>query len=176
VPEPADQIAIARATAEQTRPLRRAVLRPHQRAEELVYPGDDAPETLHLAAWLGDDLVGTASLYREPRPGTDDARAFRLRGMAVAPEERGSGLGAELLHRCLEHARAQGASVVWCNARTRAARFYARHGFEAQGEEFELPVIGPHYVMAYDAQRKPVGSSRGSTGEAGSDGSSGNVS
>lgn len=174
MPEP--DVTIARATSAQTRPLRHAVLRPHQRPEELVYPGDDAPETVHLAAWRGEQLVGTASLYREPPPDEDDPRAFRLRGMAVAPEERGSGLGAELLRRCLDHAHEQGASIVWCNARTRAARFYARHGFEARGEQFELPGIGPHSVMVYEPQRNPSGSSRGSSGEPGSASSSGSVS
>jgi predicted GNAT family N-acyltransferase len=173
---PDRDVTIRRVTSAETRPLRHAVLRPHQRPEELVYPGDDAPETLHLAAYRRDELIGTASLYREPPPGSEDPRAFRLRGMAVAPADQGSGLGAELLRRCLEHAAREDASVVWCNARTRAARFYARHGFEARGEEFELPGIGPHYVMVYEAQRKPAGSNRGASGESGSAGSSGSAS
>jgi predicted GNAT family N-acyltransferase len=36
---------------------------------------------------------------------------------------------------------------VWCNARTPAVGLYAREGFAIEGEEFELPEIGPHVVM-----------------------------
>src|SRR5262249_51485474 len=80
--------------AAETRPLRRSVLRPHQTEAELVYPGDDAPATLHLGAFLGASLVGVASLYREPPAGESGAGDWRLRGMAVAPELRGTGAGA----------------------------------------------------------------------------------
>ncbi|MCW2985645.1 MAG: acetyltransferase, family, partial [Conexibacter sp.] len=55
--------------------------------------------------------------------------------------------GAALLAACLDHARAQGASRVWCNARTPARGFYERAGFVAEGAEFELPQIGPHFLM-----------------------------
>jgi hypothetical protein len=36
---------------------------------------------------------------------------------------------------------------VWCNARTPARGFYERAGFAVEGEEFELPEIGPHVLM-----------------------------
>jgi predicted GNAT family N-acyltransferase len=36
---------------------------------------------------------------------------------------------------------------VWCNARTPARAFYERAGFRTVSDEFELPEIGPHYVM-----------------------------
>ena len=38
--------------------------------------------------------------------------------------------------------------MVWCNARTPARGFYERYGFVAEGEEFELPDIGPHFRMS----------------------------
>jgi predicted GNAT family N-acyltransferase len=37
---------------------------------------------------------------------------------------------------------------VWCNARTPALRLYERAGFERESGEFEIPGIGPHFVMA----------------------------
>jgi hypothetical protein len=40
---------------------------------------------------------------------------------------------------------------VWCNARTPAAGFYGRAGFATEGEEFELPSIGPHFLMSRPA-------------------------
>lgn len=138
---------LRRITAEETRPLRQRVLRPHQPPEAMVYPGDDHPDTLHLGAYMGEQQVGVASLYREAPPGEVDPAAWRLRGMAVAPELQGAGFGRALLERCVEHATEQGGTRVWCNARTSAARFYTVMGFAVVGDEFELPGIGPHHVM-----------------------------
>jgi len=36
---------------------------------------------------------------------------------------------------------------VWCNARTPALSLYQRAGLAVVSEEFELPRIGPHFVM-----------------------------
>lgn len=129
-------------TAEQTRPLRQAVLRPHQQARELVYHGDDAPDTLHVGAFSGDQLVGVASVYREGDPG-----AWRLRGMAVTPALQRTGIGTALLDACIAHVKSHGGTRMWFNARTSAVAFYRRYGFQIQGEEFVLPDIGPHYIM-----------------------------
>jgi GNAT superfamily N-acetyltransferase len=136
------------ATAEATRPLRHAVLRPHQRPGELVYPGDDAPGTLHAIVRDGDRVVGTATISREPHPRDPAPGDWRVRGMATDPAARGAGIGAALLAACLDHARAEGGRRVWCNARTPACGFYARAGFAVEGEEFELPGIGPHHLMS----------------------------
>lgn len=138
---------IRRVSAETTRPLRQRVLRPHQRPEELVYPLDDAPETFHAAGFLDGALVGVASIYRVAEKGERNPDAWQLRGMATAPETRGAGYGALLLDRCVEHARAHGATKIWCNARISAEGFYRRLGFVVKGDVFELPGIGPHCVM-----------------------------
>ena len=136
-------------SADAVRPLRRAILRPHQRAEELVYPGDGAPGALHVGARTaaGGALVGVATVAPEPHPGDPAPGDWRLRGMATLPAIRGRGAGAALLQACLEHARAHGGRRVWCTARTTAAGFYERAGFAAEGDAFDVPPIGPHVVM-----------------------------
>jgi predicted GNAT family N-acyltransferase len=136
---------VERVDPEVVRPLRQRVLRPHQTVAEQVFAGDDDPRAAHFAAYDDDGVViGIASMTPEGGPG-----AFRVRGMATDPERgRGTGAGGALLMACLDHARAAGATRVWCNARTPARGFYERHGFVAQGEEFELPDIGPHLVMS----------------------------
>lgn len=128
------------------RPLRRALLRPTQAAEALVYAGDDDADALHVAGFVDDEMVGIASICREPYAG---APAFRLRGMGTVAAVRGRGFGRALLQRCLDHAVAQGVSTVWCNARVSAIGFYERAGFVTVGERFELPDIGPHVVMVW---------------------------
>lgn len=147
-------------TPEQTRPLRAEILRPGQDPETLVLYGDDIPGSFHAGAFEGGALVCTATVYPEPmpvapgadpgpgpRPALDPSNAFRLRGMATKQHLQGRGYGRAVLERCIEHVRASGAEVLWCNARTGALGFYQRLGFETVGDEFEIEGIGPHFVM-----------------------------
>ncbi len=138
---------IRRISAAETRPLRQAILRPHQPVEELAYPGDDAPETAHFGAFLDGKLIGIASVYHEPPHGETNQSAWRLRGMAVVPQLFRKGIGSLLLRACLNHAKQRGGTMMWFNARTPAVPFYQAHGFQIRGEEFTLPDIGPHYFM-----------------------------
>ena len=148
-----DDVDIRRVEAEVTRPLRHSVLRPHQDPAELVYPGDDLPETWHGAVLEKGRAIGTASMYREGHPNLPPAFSWRLRGMAVAPEWRGRGLGTALLAAALEHVESIDDQGVWCNARTPAVAFYQRHGFRTVGDEFEPPDIGPHFLMIRPGSR-----------------------
>lgn len=138
---------LRRIPAAETRQLRHVVLRPHQRPEELVYPGDEAPDTVHLGLYVEGQQLGVASLYRESQPGSSSTTEWRLRGMAVLASEQGKGHGAALLQACIDHATRHGGTRLWCNARTTASRFYRALGFSVEGGEFELPGIGPHYLM-----------------------------
>ena len=133
--------------AAQVRELRHALLRPFEPPEKIVYSGDDAPDTLHAGAFDGETFVGIASVCREPMPGRGDAGVWRLRGMATTPGVRGRGFGRALLEACFTHIRARGGTLLWCNARVVALGFYEHLGFIAEGEEFEIVPIGPHYVM-----------------------------
>lgn len=140
---------IARVAAAAVRPLRSAVLRPGTPPDTLVYDGDDAVDALHVAAVdAGEQVLGIASLCREaaanePLP----VDGWRLRGMATAPEVRGSGLGSLLLEACFRHVRAHGGGLLWCNAREIAVGFYERNGLETIGPRFDIAGIGPHFVM-----------------------------
>jgi GNAT superfamily N-acetyltransferase len=134
-------------TAAEVRALRGAVLRPGRPAGESIYPGDDGPEALHAGAFAGGEIIGVASVFREPPPGEADARAWRLRGMALAPEARRKGHGRALLEFCLARVAERGGAVLWCNARSTAEGFYRSLGFDRVGEEFETPDRIPHFYM-----------------------------
>ena len=134
-------------SAAETRPLRHAVLRPGQSFEQTVYSRDDHPETLHLGAFDGDRLVAIASLYREARPNRPSRAAWRLRGMATDPEQRGRGFATVVLDASVAHVAAEGGGELWCNARIPALGFYQRCGFEVEGDEFDIDGIGPHVVV-----------------------------
>jgi predicted GNAT family N-acyltransferase len=133
--------------AEDVWALRHRVLRPHLPVESARYPEDASREALHVAAVVAGVVVGIASVYREDEAGGADANAWRLRGMATAPEARGTGLGGRVLEAVIEALEDRGVTKVWCNARTSVAGFYERYGFAVFGEEYEMPGIGPHYLM-----------------------------
>ncbi len=135
-------------TASETRLLRQAILRPHQTLEQLVFGGDDAPDSLHAGAFMDTQLVGIASVSRDPLPGETDPHAWRLRGMATVEKIRGTGCGRALVEACVAHVIARGGTVLWCNGRTSAMGFYRALGFETRGDEYESPAgTGPHYVF-----------------------------
>jgi GNAT superfamily N-acetyltransferase len=125
----------------QTRLLRQRVLRPHESVQELA--SHEPPGVHAVGAFDGDELIAVGFVCPDGGPGE-----WRVRGMATVPEHRGRGVGAAILAALVEHARAQGATRVWCNARTPALSLYARAGFEPESDEFDIPGIGPHVVMA----------------------------
>lgn len=137
--------------AECVRPMRREVLRPNQAPHEMVFPGDDAIGTFHLAGLDNAvQVLGVASYYQELHPHDGRAGDWRLRGMAVGRVFQGQGLGRRLIEVGLGHLRKQRGTRLWCNARVLAKPFYEKLGFRAQGEPFEIATIGPHYLMSIE--------------------------
>jgi GNAT superfamily N-acetyltransferase len=174
------------APVDEIRPLRAAVLRPGLPAQSAVWPGDDDPAALHLAACSPDGpnapdapgLVGVVSLVPAaypgpggegagpragdgsgtgPRPG---APGYQLRGMAVAPAAQGTGVGGALLRAVLDELGARRATLVWCNARLAAARFYERGGFVRDGGEFALAPLGIVHVRMHRPVPAPEADAR----------------
>ncbi len=85
-----------------------------------------------------------------PSPGTSNDGAWRVRGMAVTPQLQRQGIGRSLLRACVDYAKDHGGTRVWFSARTSAVPFYEKFGFRARGEEFDIPTVGPHYIMYRD--------------------------
>jgi ribosomal protein S18 acetylase RimI-like enzyme len=125
---------------EQTRILRHAVLRPHQELAALA--GSEPPGAVAVGAFEEGELVAVGLIGPDGEPG-----AWRVRGMATAPHARRRGAGSAVLSVLVAHAEGAGALRIWCNARTPALSLYERAGFRAISEEFEIPDIGPHFVM-----------------------------
>ena len=132
---------------EQARDLRRHVLRPGRPADEAISPGDEDRTALHVGVFEAGRLAGVASVFRETCPGRPGEVGWRLRGMAALEDARGKGYGRALIQACVEYIGKQGGGVLWCNGRTSARGFYERVGFDVEGDEFEIPHVGPHYVM-----------------------------
>jgi GNAT superfamily N-acetyltransferase len=143
-PKPSD---IRPISVTEARQLRHTVLRPHQKPEELAFRGDNTPDALHVGTFEDGELVGIASVAREPFPGEPHLDAWRLRGMATAPDARRKGYGTALVQALIAHVAARGGNLIWCHGRTAALPFYRAVGFREHGEEFDVPVTGPHYVL-----------------------------
>lgn len=128
--------------------------------EQAVFARDDDLDTIHLVAVVdtlvesngvidghvvGENrkpqiVIGTATMISH---GPD---VVQLRGMASDPAWAGSGVGKAVLEAA--HVLA-GSRSLWCDARMSAHDFYARFGWVAEGDVFDIPQVGPHTVMRY---------------------------
>lgn len=114
-------------TADQTLPLRQAVLWPDHPLSASRVDGDGS--ALHFGGFAGDQQICTASLF-------PDGDQIRLRKFATLPDHQGQGHGTAMLRHLLAEARAQGAQVFWFDARESALPFYERFGFETTRDRF----------------------------------------
>lgn len=148
---PLDQ-SVELVPAAATRGLRHRILRPEQDPSACVYPLDDHPMSAHFGAFGNGAIVGVASIFQEGPttsvgPVVAEGKDWRLRGMATDLSVRGEGYGGALLRACLHQVGVFGGQRLWCNGRTTVTDFYVHFGFELVGEEFDLPGLGPHYMM-----------------------------
>jgi predicted GNAT family N-acyltransferase len=135
-------------SAPETRALRHSVLRPHRPLSECVYPYDTAPDALHIGCFLNEQLIGVGSILPDPRKDASQPTNWRIRGMAVQEEMRGSGMGGKILQALIDHASAQSLPAeIWCHARANARSFYIRFGFTQESDLFEVPYLGPYVLM-----------------------------
>jgi GNAT superfamily N-acetyltransferase len=134
---------IRQIAARDTVALRDAVLRPNLPPGGSHYPGDDAPDTLHLGVYVAasaqSTLAAVATLCRESMPGEETSSSWRLRGMATLPEYRGRGFGKQLAQRCITYAVEQRGTLVWCTSRLATVPFYSALGFAECSDAFALP-------------------------------------
>lgn len=105
-------------------------------SEEEEWDGLD-PECVHVVAeTAAEGIVGTGRLHPSGKLGR----------MAVLAPWRGRGVGGMILQRLLEQARRQRMDTVYLHGQVPVLEFYARYGFQADGEVFEEAGI-PHRLM-----------------------------
>jgi GNAT superfamily N-acetyltransferase len=148
-------LAVRRITALEARTVRYRVLRPGDPFSTVVYEGDAAGDTAHFGSFEDGRLVAVASAVRRPRPGSSDAAAWCLCGVATLDDVRGRGHGRLLVAAVADHAGRHGGRLLWCSARSGAVRFYERCGFRADHRGWGGP-NGRHVQMS-----RPLGCGRG---------------
>jgi predicted GNAT family N-acyltransferase len=132
---------------ETLRDIRRRVFIEEQGVPEVLEWDDIDPHCEHVLAFVSDGTaVATARLLPDGHIGR----------MAVLASWRGKGIGSAMLNHLVQRARECGFEVARLHAQTHALGFYARHGFEASGEEF-LEAGIPHYAMVCRLRPVPPG-------------------
>ncbi|GAA3975481.1 GNAT family N-acetyltransferase [Mucilaginibacter dorajii] len=128
-------------------PIRNSVLREGKLTlDECRFPTDKIEGAFHLGYYADDQLACIVSFHPQNYSGFGES-GYQLRGMATTENYRGQGMGNQLVNFALTYLRGQKINYVWCNARKKAVPFYHNTGFEIVSPEFEVPGIGPHYVM-----------------------------
>jgi GNAT superfamily N-acetyltransferase len=137
-------IRIERVAVEAIIDLRHAILRPGLPRETARFPGDDDPQTVHLAAKAGPKVVGCATILVNEWNGE---RACQLRGMAIDPAYQRRGIGRKMLAEVDLISAQKGTRLLWANVRKPATEFYQKCEWVIASEEFEIPTAGPHFKM-----------------------------
>jgi GNAT superfamily N-acetyltransferase len=142
-------IIICRVSVDQIIELRHRLLRAGLPKESAQFPGDDIPTTWHIALFNSPaNNASPASCASFMLNSYQDQPAWQLRGMATDQSYQSKGYGGELL-RCAEVLIVADSNIrqFWCNARVPAIRFYEKHGWRVDSEEFDIPTAGPHRKM-----------------------------
>ncbi|MEA1786699.1 GNAT family N-acetyltransferase [Arenibacter sp. GZD96] len=142
-----EQLKVKAIRAVDTYAVRHPVLRAGKPIDTCAFAGDDLDTTFHLGCFYEDELIGVASFLENDHAEHHLINAGQLRGMAVLQTHQGKGIGKILLTFGEAQLRTKHKSVVWMNAREVAVPFYTKLGYAIIGNVFDVPGIGPHYVM-----------------------------
>ncbi|MEW6236290.1 MAG: GNAT family N-acetyltransferase [Candidatus Omnitrophota bacterium] len=143
-----NEIELRPASIDEIISLREEVIIRGTNRDSPYFDGDRDETTRHFGAFIGTKPIGCLSFMRKEWEGTP---AWQLRGMATAPDYRGSGVGKILLQLAEEAVMEEsGIRLLWCNARAAAAGFYEKQGWKIVSDEFLIPGVGPHYKMLKD--------------------------
>ncbi len=140
-------IEIKKITAFETIIVRHPVLRPGRPIESCHFDGDDMPTTSHFGLFLENQLAGVISAFKAQNKLFSEENQYQIRGMAVLSEFQKKGFGEALLEYCENEIRLKSGNLIWFNARETAIGFYEKSGYEILGDQFEIPNVGPHYIL-----------------------------
>ena len=136
---------IRKITPQEAYAIRKDVLRENIPLTEKMV-GDFDVSTFHLGVFVKNELACVATFMQHSSEHFSGSQ-YRLRGMATSKKYQGKGLGKEILEKASDLLQEKDVSILWCNARVIAIPFYKKCGFEIIGNEFDVHLVGPHFVM-----------------------------
>ncbi|MDT0551793.1 GNAT family N-acetyltransferase [Urechidicola vernalis] len=138
-------IEIKEISAPEAYAIRKDVLRENIPLTEKM-EGDFDEETLHLGLFENGEL-GCVATFMPHESFHFKGFQYRLRGMGTHRDHQHKGFGKAVLTSAEAILTKKGVDVLWCNARVIALNFYKKSGWSIVGEEFDVHLVGPHYVM-----------------------------
>jgi ribosomal protein S18 acetylase RimI-like enzyme len=102
----------------------------------------------YLLAYLKREIVGYVKLCESVNPkGLDEENTMEISRFYASKNKIGSGVGKELMQRCIEEAKNKNKDVLWLcvwSQNQRAIQFYRKFGFEKFGDAI--------FMLGNDAQ------------------------
>jgi len=138
---------IKKITAFETIIVRHPVLRLGKPIASCYFEGDDLPTTSHFGLYFENQLVAIISSFKVQNKLFIEENQYQIRGMAVLEEFQKKGFGEALLNYCENEIKINNGELIWFNARESAVGFYKKSGYEILGDQFEIPDVGPHYIL-----------------------------
>ena len=134
--------------------IRQQVLWQHKNIEHCGIDIDEQEGAFHLGGFLNDKLVCIGSFFKQTNTQFSEKNQYRLRAMATLAYAQKQGAAKALLDFAFEKLLDLNQEIIWCDARLVAIGFYEKIGFTKQGEMYEIPLIGYHYLMWKSVKRK----------------------
>ena len=131
----------------ETIPVRQEVLRKGKPVEACIFPQDNLDNTYHFGLYTKNKLAGVCTFVADQSPLFTAPIQYRLRAMGVLEDYQGLHFGKHLLTHGIDYLKTKNIDHLWFNARITALNFYKNNGFKTIGEVFDIPEVGPHYVM-----------------------------
>jgi len=135
-------------------PIRQQILWQHKKLEDCGIDIDEQEGAFHLGVFLKDELVCIGSFFKQNHAQFSEHNQYRLRAMATLTKAQKQGAAKALLYFAFERLQNQNQEILWCDARVIAHGFYEKMGFTKKGKIYEIPLIGPHYLMWKSVKRK----------------------
>lgn len=138
-------IRVSEISAIETYTIRKEILRKGIPLSERIR-GEFDESSFHIGFFMNTKLIGVCS-FIEKKHECFQGIQYRLAGMAILEKHQRRGVGSSLIKNALIILKKRNVSIVWCNARVSALKFYDKLGFLIKGEQFDIPHIGGHFIM-----------------------------
>lgn len=115
--------------------------------DSCVFEEDEEPSAIHLALYLGEEVIGCLSVFNNSNTYFEDENQYQYRGMAIAKEYQGNRLGNLLLNKADRIVDENKSEFIWLEARFAAVNFYRRNGYNVVGKPFDISGYGQHILM-----------------------------
>jgi len=127
--------------------IREVVFIEEQAVPETLERDEEDARAFHILAYDGKHAIGTGRLV-DLGQAPDGAAGHwgKIGRMAVLASHRKGGTGSQLLERLESEARRRGMNGIVLHAQVHAHPFYAKHGYQSFGPQFEEAGM-PHVQM-----------------------------